>query len=157
MNKLDELSNGIGSHAAATGGNIINTNKSEGEDPLQQLNKILETVSSAPRFDALFTDESEKPILTLNYVETVISEFAEKAQNPQMSNKWIDIDGKLLKALKVFRSELRILLAGQAQMGAAQATLQSEIPPEAPIPSASTASSPQKQTAADRALPTEEA
>ena len=152
MDKIKELSN-IGSHASGTG-DIINTNKTGGSggDPLQQLNKILETVSSAPRFDALFTDEAEKPILTLNYVEMVITEFAEKAQNPKMSNKWIDIDGKLLKALKTFRSELRILLAGQAQMGAAQATLQSEAPAEAPAP----APQPQQQTAADRALPTQE-
>lgn len=147
MDKIKELS------TAAGGGEVINTNKAGGSggDPLQQLNKILETVSQA-RIEAQFVDAAEKPILTRTYIEIVIGEFSEKAQNPQMSNKWIALDMKLEKALKEFKSELRILLAGQAQMGAAQATLQSEAPEEAPAP----APQPQQQTAADRALPTQE-
>lgn len=133
-------------------GGIINTEKNQtgGGDPLQKLQKILDVVS-ASEIEAHFTDEREKPVLTRAYIEMVIEEFSQQAQSPQLNNKFIALDIKLTKALKEYKAELRVLLAGQAQMGAAQATLQAEAPEETPP----AAPEPQRSTAADRALPTQ--
>jgi hypothetical protein len=132
---------------------VINTTKNTSGDPLQKLQKVLEMISKS-NLVAQYVDEREKPVLTLNAIEVILNEFAEKSQNPQMTNKWIALDTKLLKALKEFQSELRILLAGQAQMGAAQSTLQAATPPEAPAPTPEpSATAPQ---AMDRSLPTQQ-
>jgi hypothetical protein len=51
-----------------------------------------------------------------------------------MYNKWVALDTKLEKSLREFKSDVLMLLTGQAQLGQAQAQLQAEAPAPPPAP-----------------------
>jgi len=114
---------------------IANAQFGGNKDPFQKLQKVLQILEEA-EIEAQFIDKNEKPVITRAYLEMIIGEYTQASQNPQMFNKWIALDTKLEKSLREFKSDLRLLISGQAQLGQAQATLQAEapVPPQAPIP-----------------------
>jgi hypothetical protein len=134
---------------------IANAEFGNSKDPFSKLQKALKEIENA-EIEAQFVDENERPIVTRAYLEMIIGEYTQSAQNPQMFNKWLALDTKLDKALREFKSDVRLLISGQAQLGQAQASLQAEAPPPppAPIPTPPAGTTPPApQGAADKGLP----
>ena len=111
---------------------IIDTPSTNG-NPTEALKKMLEVMEKS-EIEAMFVDENKKAVLTRAFIELTLQDYSLQAQNPQIFNKWLAVDEKVNKAIRQFKSDLLQLLTGQAQMNAAQQTLQAEVPPEAPNP-----------------------
>jgi hypothetical protein len=132
---------------------ISNTTFVDKSDPLSKLNKTLEMINKV-QVEASFMDERGKPLLTRDYIEMVLSEYAQSQQNPQMFNKWLQLDTKLDKALREYKSDIQMLLSSMTQMGQAQQMVAEPVnmpgPTNAPAP---TPQVPQGQSV-DKTLPT---
>jgi len=114
---------------------VIDTQFNDKTDPFEKLQKVLKVIGTSD-IDGCFVDKDGHRVITRDYLEMIIGQFAQQAQNPQMFNKWIALDTKLDKALREFKSDLRILISGQSQINQAQTELgsQAPTPPEAPTP-----------------------
>ena len=129
---------------------IVNSTFSDTSNPLQKLQKALKMLDVAMP-EAAFKDERGKEIITRTYLEMVLSEYSQSQQNPQLFNKWLQIDTKLDKALREYKSDVQMLIAGVTQLGQAQATVSepTNMPgpgTEAPAPAPAPAPKPQLPT-----------
>ena len=88
-------------------------------DPFTQLQKVLKELDGVV-LDAEFVDQQGKLKIDRNYIEMVISQYARSTQNPTVFNKWLQIDTKLDKSLKEYKSDLQIMLAGLSSMDTAK-------------------------------------
>ena len=114
---------------------IVNTTFNDNGNPLSKLQKALKMLDSSST-DASFKDERGKEVLTRTYLEMVISEYAQAQQNPQLFNKWLQIDTKFDKALREYKSDVQMLISGVTQLGQAQQTVAepTNMPGPAPAP-----------------------
>jgi hypothetical protein len=120
---------------------IVNSTFTDNSNPLEKLTKALKLMGSTMP-EASFKDQRGKEAITRTYLEMVISEYAQSQQNPQLFNKWLQIDTKFDKALREYKSDVQMLIAGVTQLGQAQQTVAEPVdmpgpasaPPPAPSP-----------------------
>jgi hypothetical protein len=98
---------------------IVNTNFQDNSNPLQKLEKTLKVMGPL-ELEASFRNEQKGDIITRAFLEMVISDYAQSQQNPQLFNKWLQIDTKLDKALREYKSDVQMLISGVTQLGQAQ-------------------------------------
>lgn len=98
---------------------IVNSTFTDNSNPLEKLQKALKLMDTTLP-EASFKDQRGKEVVTRTYLEMVISEYAQSQQNPQLFNKWLQIDTKFDKALREYKSDVQMLIAGVTQMGQAQ-------------------------------------
>lgn len=117
-------------------------------NPSQELQKVL-TALETTEPEIQFVKQDGQVALDRAALEMVFSSYSQSMQNPQVYNKWLGIDEKMAKAMRVYKSDVRLLIAEQAQQGQAQAMVQDQIPgapmasaPGAPAPGGAPAPSP---------------
>lgn len=98
---------------------IVNTNFQDNSNPLQKLEKTLKIMGPL-ELEASFRNERKGDIINRAFLEMVISDYAQSQQNPQLFNKWLQIDTKLDKALREYKSDVQMLISGVTQLGQAQ-------------------------------------
>jgi hypothetical protein len=108
-----------------------NASMGQPTDPSAKIQEILDAFKKY-EIDAFLIDPSnpDNVILSMNQVDNALANYAEERGSPEVYNKWLGLEGKLSKSLKEFRSDLRLLLAEESQMGQAQAMIQDQVPGE---------------------------
>jgi len=99
---------------------IINSTFQDNGSPIQKLQKTLTVLNTVSAEASFKDDKTNKEVITRVYLEMILSEFSQMQQNPQVFNKWLQIDTKLDKALREYKSDVQMLIAGITQMGQAQ-------------------------------------
>jgi hypothetical protein len=112
---------------------IVQSTFTDNSNPLQKLQKALKLLDTTMP-EASFKDQRGKEAITRTYLEMVISEYAQTQQNPQLFNKWLQIDTKFDKALREYKSDVQMMLAGVTQLGQAQQAVMEPVNMEGPNP-----------------------
>ena len=106
-----------------------------------EMNKILDALGKAEP-SLQFIGEGDRVVLDQAALEMAFSSYSQSMQNPQVYNKWLSIDEKMAKAMRQYKSDIRLLIAGLAQQGQAQAMVADQIPGDASSPAATAAPAP---------------
>lgn len=77
--------------------------------------------------ETFFVDQAEKPIVTRDYIEMILSQYAQHTQDATLYNKWLQIDTKFDKSMREYKSDILILLTGLQSMNQAQQTMEQPI------------------------------
>ena len=125
-----------------------------GGSAMGEMGKVLSALTKAePQVQFL---EGGRVIMDRAVLEMAFSAYTDSMQTPEVYNKWLSLDEKMNKALRQYKSDIRLLIAGVAQQGQAQAMVQDQIPgqggaeaPPAPAPTPAPS-----QAAAGKTLPT---
>ena len=118
---------------------IVNSTFNDTSNPLEKLQKALKLMDTTTP-EASFKDQRGKEVITRTYLEMVLSEYAQTQQNPQIFNKWLQIDTKFDKSLREYKSDVQMLIAGITQLGQAQQVVSEPVNmpgPSAPAPAPS--------------------
>jgi hypothetical protein len=115
---------------------IVNSTFNDKSDPLTKLQKALAALSKAEP-EASFRDKNKRDLIDRASLEMFISDYAQSQQNPQLFNKWLQIDTKFEKALREYKSDVQMLISGVTQLGQAQQMVAepTNMPSPAPEPS----------------------
>lgn len=100
------------------------------EDVGATLQRIYRLVGDS-QIEAAFMDKNgAKQVVTRDYLEAMVEEYAQSTQNSSFFNKFLQIDTKLEKALREYAADIKMLLAGATSVVAAQTQVQQPIQPQ---------------------------